>query len=38
MDERHRSMWTSVDQPEDVLAALRAAAPWDDDPRRFAVP
>jgi uncharacterized protein (TIGR00730 family) len=38
MDERHRSMWLSVDQPEHVLEALHAAAPWDDDPRRFAVP
>jgi hypothetical protein len=31
-------MWTSVAEPEGVLDALRAAAPWDDDPRRFAVP
>lgn len=38
MDERHRSMWLSVSEPEEVLAALHAAAPWDDDPRRFAVP
>jgi uncharacterized protein (TIGR00730 family) len=38
MDERHRSMWVSVDEPGAALAALQAAAPWDDDPRRFAVP
>jgi hypothetical protein len=38
MDERHRSMWLAVDEPEAVLPALRAAAPWHDDPRRFAVP
>lgn len=38
MDERHRSMWTAVAEPEGVLDALRAAAPWDGDPRRFAVP
>jgi uncharacterized protein (TIGR00730 family) len=38
MDERHRAMWLAVDEPEDVLPALRAAAPWDPDARRFAVP
>ena len=38
MDERHRSMWLAVGEPEEVLPALRAAVPWDDDPRRFAVP
>ena len=38
MDERHAGMWVSVAEPEDVLPALRAAPPWDDDPRRFAVP
>jgi uncharacterized protein (TIGR00730 family) len=38
MDERHRSMWLSVAEPEAVLPALRAAVPWDTDPRRFAVP
>lgn len=38
MDERHAAMWLAVGQPEDVLPALRAAPPWDGDPRRFAVP
>ena len=38
MDERHAAMWTAVREPEEVLPALRAAPPWDADPRRFAVP
>jgi uncharacterized protein (TIGR00730 family) len=38
MDERHRAIWLAVDEPEDVLPALRAAPPWDPDARRFAVP
>ena len=38
MDVRHAEMWVAVKEPEDVLPALRSAPPWDDDPRRFAVP
>jgi uncharacterized protein (TIGR00730 family) len=38
MDPRHGAMWTAVPEPDGVLPALRAAPPWDDDPRRFAVP
>lgn len=38
MDPRHAAMWSAVPEPEGVLPALRAAAPWDGDPRRFAVP
>lgn len=38
MDDRHASMWTAVAEPEHVLPTLRAAPPWDEDPRRFAVP
>lgn len=38
MDERHAAMWLAVREPEEVLPALRAAPPWDPDPRRFAVP
>ena len=38
MDERHREMWSVVDRPEAVLDAIRAAPPWDEEARRFAVP
>ncbi|HEY6395499.1 MAG TPA: TIGR00730 family Rossman fold protein [Candidatus Binataceae bacterium] len=37
MDERHRAMWTVVDEPEQVLDAIRNAPPWAEDNRRFAV-
>jgi uncharacterized protein (TIGR00730 family) len=37
MDARHASMWTVVDSPEDVLAAIDAAADWGADSRDFAV-
>ena len=38
MDERHRQMWTFVNSPEDVLAAIRAAPEWTADARAFARP
>lgn len=38
MDPRHGSMWTVVGTAEGVIPALENASPWDDDPRRFAVP
>jgi uncharacterized protein (TIGR00730 family) len=38
MDPRHGEMWMVVDTAEDVIPALESASPWDDDPRRFAVP
>ena len=38
MDERHRQMWTFVDHPEDVLAAIRAAPEWSAEARTFARP
>jgi uncharacterized protein (TIGR00730 family) len=38
MDPRHGSMWTVVETAEGVIPALENASPWDDDPRRFAVP
>ena len=38
MDERHRAMWTFVDSPADVLAAIRAAPEWSSDARAFARP
>lgn len=38
MDERHRRMWQVVAEPAEVLPAMAAAPPWDDDPRSFAVP
>jgi uncharacterized protein (TIGR00730 family) len=38
MDERHRRMWTVVDDVDEVLPAIESATPWDENPRRFAVP
>jgi uncharacterized protein (TIGR00730 family) len=38
MDERHRTMWQVVSEPEDVPAAIAAATPWTSDAQRFAVP
>ena len=38
MDERHAAMWVVASEPEEVLAALHEAPPWDPDARRFAVP
>ncbi len=37
MDERHRSMWTVVDKPEDVIHALQNAPEWHANNRSFAV-
>jgi uncharacterized protein (TIGR00730 family) len=37
MDARHASMWTVVDEPEAVLAAIDAAVSWGEDSRDFAV-
>lgn len=36
MDPRHAAMWHVVDEPGQVLDALRAAAPWPRDARGFA--
>lgn len=36
MDERHRAMWSLVEQPEDVLAAIANAPPWPRENRDFA--
>jgi len=36
MDERHRAMWTVVEEPEEVLDAIRKAAPWSASNRSFA--
>ncbi len=36
MDARHLSMWQVVATPEEVVAALANAAPWDVEARRFA--
>lgn len=38
MDARHRAMWSSVAEPEEVAAALRAAPEWSPAARAFAVP
>jgi uncharacterized protein (TIGR00730 family) len=37
MDARHAAMWTVVAEPEDVLAAIDAAASWGEDSRDFPV-
>ena len=36
MDERHRKMWSLVEQPEDVLGAIADAPPWPHENRNFA--
>lgn len=38
MDERHRALWTVVDEPGQVLEAIRSAPPWSAENRSFAVP
>ena len=37
MDARHRKMWTVVDEPEQVLEAIRNATHWTAENRNFAV-
>jgi uncharacterized protein (TIGR00730 family) len=32
----HNEMWTIVERPEDVVAAIERARPWDEDAIRFA--
>jgi uncharacterized protein (TIGR00730 family) len=36
MDQRHREMWTVVERPGDVLAAIENAPAWSHENRRFA--
>jgi uncharacterized protein (TIGR00730 family) len=36
MDERHAAMWQVAGGPDDILGAIRSAAPWTHDARRFA--
>ncbi|MBI4658685.1 MAG: TIGR00730 family Rossman fold protein [Verrucomicrobia bacterium] len=36
MDPRHRSMWTVIQTPEEVIAAIGSAPPWSADARSFA--
>jgi uncharacterized protein (TIGR00730 family) len=36
MDERHLEMWTFVDEPEDVIAALENAPKWSKEAIKFA--
>lgn len=36
MDERHRAMWSVVDEPDQVLDAIRSASPWKREYRSFA--
>ena len=37
MDERHRTMWSVVAGPDQVLEAIRNAPPWPAQNRDFAV-
>lgn len=37
MDARHRDMWTLVDEPEEVMQAIRTAPQWSIENRNFAV-
>jgi hypothetical protein len=36
MDERHGTMWTLVERPEDVIEAIKTAPGWDSSARSFA--
>ena len=36
MHEKHLKMWTFVDEPEDVIYALKNAPDWDEDAIKFA--
>jgi hypothetical protein len=36
MDLRHKSMWTVVNNPEEVIDAIRNAPPWREEYRSFA--
>ncbi len=36
MNEKHLTMWTIVETPDQVLPAIRAAKPWPKDARNFA--
>jgi hypothetical protein len=36
MDPRHKSMWSVVNEPTEVLPAIRSAPPWDSKSLRFA--
>ena len=38
MDPRHADMWSVVEEPEQVLDAIRTAPGWEEDARRFSVP
>ena len=38
MDARHRDIWTVVNEPEEVLEAIRTAPRWSAENRSFAVP
>jgi uncharacterized protein (TIGR00730 family) len=37
MHDEHLTMWSVVDQPEDVLPAIHATPPWREDARNIAV-
>ncbi len=36
MDERHRSLWSLVSQPSEVIPAIDSAPPWHEDAVHFA--
>ena len=37
MDPRHREIWTVVNEPEDVMEAIKSAPQWSAENRNFAV-
>lgn len=37
MGEKHREMWTAVSEPEEVVAAIKAAPAWSEDHLKYAV-
>src|SRR5208282_2070634 len=36
MDPRHKSMWSVVKEPDEVLPAIHSASPWDASSIKFA--
>ena len=38
MNPEHLTMWQAVAEPDEVIAAIRSAPPWDPGARRLAVP
>lgn len=37
LGSKHRDMWEVVNEPEDILTAIRKSKPWDDSAKSFAL-